>query len=118
LIPWDEGVYHFGRIIVNSTDYTTCGNGVYDDGEDCDDIMDDGTHGCVLGCTSGALPNFECVGLTASSASNCTYVITISYHQTSPVSVTINAFTIYSSPSYNYVNLPTWLSDAGGTDYL
>ena len=65
---------------MNSTDYTECGDGVWSAGENCDDLLDDGIHGCASGYASGALSGFECTGGSATSVDNCTHFHLINFH--------------------------------------
>lgn len=106
---------------MNSTDYTTCGNGVRDAGEDCDDMLDDGVHGCVSGCASGVLPDFECTGGSSSSVDDCYHYFLID-PMTASVTIVVNAYTLFDTqnPTYTLLNsnlVSSWLIDAGGTGY-
>jgi len=81
----DSGIIHYIAIILTTETTSTkdiCGDGIIGDNEACDDNLDDGVHGCEVGCTE-VIDNFLCTG----EPSVCVEQFEISYHQTSPVSI-------------------------------
>lgn len=59
--------------LITTDNAATCGNGLRETGENCDDGFDDGSHGCNSNCTTGAATGFTCTGGSASAADVCTH---------------------------------------------